>query len=207
MKRRPDFILSNLVGESLHAFVSAFHALALEDERFSPERCPIVSCNMTEADIEELGATAYGHITTSSYFDGLDTPENRAFKARIVRAPGPPQGGLVMLRFSFTPPFRCLVIAIAEAGTGRSEDCAPGGDRTQLRYADRGALGPILEHSTQHSHAILRKPDKTGRFRLFEPQHRTDRGKTHICPVMPHAKLSGQWPRAEGAAGGLKVVK
>nr|WP_272214407.1 transporter substrate-binding protein [Marinicella sp. W31]MDC2880012.1 transporter substrate-binding protein [Marinicella sp. W31] len=200
---RPDFILSNLVGESLHAFVRAFHALALEDERFSPEHCPIVSCNMTEADIEELGATACGHITTSSYFDSLNTPENRAFKARIAGR----QGHRKAISSCFASVYSAVSVlghAIAEAGT---DDPRIVRRVVTSRRFDTPIGALSVDAATQHAalSCHMAEVGRGGRFHLFDRS---------IGPIKADPYLSGNAaraafqsaPLASGAAG-LKVVK
>jgi urea transport system substrate-binding protein len=79
---RPSFVLNNLVGSSSYAFLAAMRALGEEDPAFLPARCPVVSCDLAECDLGEMPAgTAVGQLSAASYFDSLDTPENRAFKA------------------------------------------------------------------------------------------------------------------------------
>ena len=48
---RPDFVLNNLIGPSSYAFIAAYAALAARDPHFRPERCPILSCNLTECEL------------------------------------------------------------------------------------------------------------------------------------------------------------
>lgn len=82
-KSRPDFILNNLIGPSSHAFLRAMKNLALRDHHFNPQNCPIVSCDLTECELGEIGfGVADGHLSAASYFDSLTTPENLAFKCR-----------------------------------------------------------------------------------------------------------------------------
>ena len=49
--RRPDFILSNMLGPSSHAFLRAMRDLGQRDPAFRPEHCPVVSCDLTECEI------------------------------------------------------------------------------------------------------------------------------------------------------------
>ena len=83
--RRPDFILSNMLGPSNHAFLRAMQALGRRDPAFRPERCPVVSCDLTECELPEIGlGAADGQLAAASYFHALDTPANRALKARVA---------------------------------------------------------------------------------------------------------------------------
>lgn len=65
---RPDFILNNLVGTSSYDFLVAMHELAQQDAAFAPDRCPILSCNLTEAELTALGPAAEGLISAGPYF-------------------------------------------------------------------------------------------------------------------------------------------
>ncbi len=83
--RRPDFILSNMLGPSSHAFLRAMRDLGQRDPAFRPERCPVVSCDLTECELPEIGpGVADGQLAAASYFHSLDTPANRALKARVA---------------------------------------------------------------------------------------------------------------------------
>jgi branched-chain amino acid transport system substrate-binding protein len=83
--RRPNFILSNMLGPSNHAFLRAMRELGRRDPAFRPERCPVVSCDLTECELPEIGfGVADGQLAAASYFDSLDTPANRALKAQVV---------------------------------------------------------------------------------------------------------------------------
>ena len=85
VERHPDFILNNLIGPSSYAFLRAMRAVADRDPRFSPRCCPIVSCDLTECELGEIGiGVADGHLATASYFDSIDSPENHAFKAAVA---------------------------------------------------------------------------------------------------------------------------
>ena len=84
---RPDFILNNLVGTSTYEFLSAMHRLGLDDPAFRPDRCPILSCNLTEAELPAIGAAAEGLVSAGPYFRGGEagafgsSPEAAAFAA------------------------------------------------------------------------------------------------------------------------------
>ena len=68
---RPDFILNSLIGPSSYEFIAACSALGNEDPAFRPDRCPVLSCNLTEAELPALGNNAEGLIAAGPYFRGL----------------------------------------------------------------------------------------------------------------------------------------
>src|ERR1700734_3465442 len=83
--RRPNFILSNMLGPSNHAFLRAMRELGRRDPAFGPERCPVVSCDLTECELPEIGfGVADGQLAAASYFDSLDSIANRALKAQVA---------------------------------------------------------------------------------------------------------------------------
>jgi branched-chain amino acid transport system substrate-binding protein len=67
---RPDFILNSLIGPSSYRFLAALAELAAQDPAFAPDRCPVLSCNMTECELPALGAAAEGLIAAGPYFQG-----------------------------------------------------------------------------------------------------------------------------------------
>ena len=65
---RPDFILNNLIGLSSYAFIAAYAALGERDPHFRAERCPILSCNLTECELPAIGEAGNGHLSVGPYF-------------------------------------------------------------------------------------------------------------------------------------------
>lgn len=83
-EKRPSFILNNLIGPSSYAFLAAMRALGERDPGFLPENCPVASCDLQECELAEIKQdAAVGQLCAASYFDSLETAENRAFKARL----------------------------------------------------------------------------------------------------------------------------
>ncbi len=68
---RPDFILNNLVGVSSYAFLRAYAELGRRDSHFTAATCPVLSCNLTECELAELGPSAEGLISVGPHFAGL----------------------------------------------------------------------------------------------------------------------------------------
>ncbi len=65
---RPDFILNNLIGTSSYAFIAAYAVLGLSDPHFRPDRCPLLSCNLTECELSAIGNAGKGHLSAGPYF-------------------------------------------------------------------------------------------------------------------------------------------
>ncbi|MCB1488460.1 MAG: transporter substrate-binding protein [Bauldia sp.] len=121
---RPDFILNNLIGPSSYAFLRAMAALAARNPDFAPERRPVVSCNLAECELAEIGPAGIGQISTAIYFDSIDTAENRAFLARVRRRLG--AGRRVSAFFaSAYMAVRVLAETIREAGTDLPDAILP----------------------------------------------------------------------------------
>ncbi len=65
---RPSFILNNLIGPSSYAFLESYAALGRQDPYFTPDSCPLLSCNLTEAELPALNGAADGHLVVGPYF-------------------------------------------------------------------------------------------------------------------------------------------
>lgn len=75
---RPDFVLNNLIGPSSYAFLTAYAALGAEDSHFLPQRCPVISCNLTECELPAIGKAGQGHLSAGPYFhDAGKSASNR----------------------------------------------------------------------------------------------------------------------------------
>ena len=72
---KPDFVLSNLVGDSIPAFYRQY-----KDAGITADNIPIMAYPTTEEEILAMGTEyAEGHYTSFNYFQTVDTPENKAF--------------------------------------------------------------------------------------------------------------------------------
>lgn len=71
----PDFVLSNLVGDSIPAFYRQY-----KDAGINADQIPIMAYPTTEEEIQAMGPEyAEGHYSSFNYFQTVDTPENKAF--------------------------------------------------------------------------------------------------------------------------------
>lgn len=72
---KPDFVLSNLVGDSIPAFYRQF-----KDAGITSADIPIMAYPTTEEEIQAMGPEySAGHYSSFNYFQSVDTPENKAF--------------------------------------------------------------------------------------------------------------------------------
>ncbi|WP_414446805.1 transporter substrate-binding domain-containing protein [Burkholderia sp. 22PA0099] len=77
----PDFIYSTVVGIGMAHIYRAYAEAGLD-----PARCPIATLSTTETEFTAMGAEiGEGHITSSPYFQSVDTPANRDVLARFRR--------------------------------------------------------------------------------------------------------------------------
>lgn len=67
---RPDLVLNMLIGPSSYEFLRAMAALGARDPTFAPDRCPVLSCNITECELPALGMAAEGLIAAGPWFAG-----------------------------------------------------------------------------------------------------------------------------------------
>jgi branched-chain amino acid transport system substrate-binding protein len=157
-RQKPDFVLNNLIGPSSYAFLTAFRRLADEDPRFAPDRCPVASCDLTECELDEVdAAAAVGQLSAASYFDSLETAENRSFKARVAahfRAPRRVS--------SFFASAAMTVRMCAEAAAAAGSD-EPGALREALYRSSYRTMQGTITIDPRTNHAAL--PFHLGRIR------------------------------------------
>ena len=146
--RRPDFILSNMLGPSNHAFLRAMRELGQRHPAFLPKHCPVVSCDLTECELPEIGVgVADGQLAAASYFDSLDSGANRALKAQVAARFGAERRVSSYFATSYATVRHC-VEAVTRCGTD---------DPIEVRSAlvgleTRGPLGPLrIDPATNHA--------------------------------------------------------
>jgi urea transport system substrate-binding protein len=147
-RHRPDFILNNMIGPSSYAFLAAVRRLADRDPAFAPERCPVLSCDLTECELGEIEPdTAVGQLSTASYFESLETRENRIFKQRVAAR----FGGERRVSSFFAGAYAAVMLC-AEAITATHGD-DPASVRAFLHARPRQTvLGPLaIDPRTNHA--------------------------------------------------------
>ncbi len=147
-QKRPDFVLNNLIGNSSYAFFEAYQALGARDPYFLPENCPIVSCNITEAEIDSIGQEQLlGHLTTAVYFETQPNPENQAMLDAVHHRYGGERRGSTYMVSNYTA-IKMLAAAIKDTG---SDEVDPVRTNLHARRFDT-ALGPLkIDQWTNHA--------------------------------------------------------
>lgn len=147
-RRRPAFILNNLIGPASYAFLSAVRRLADRDPAYAPDRCPVVSCDLTECELGEIErGAAVGQLSAASYFDSLSQHENLAFRGRVAAKFGPRRRVSSFFAGAYAAVRLC---ADAVAASGRDD---PAAVRSVLhRKPMATVLGPIaIDPRTNHA--------------------------------------------------------
>jgi branched-chain amino acid transport system substrate-binding protein len=194
--RRPDFILSNMLGPSNHGFLRAMRELGRSDPAFRPERCPVVSCDLTECELPEIGfGVADGQLAAASYFDSLDTPANRAFKALVAARFGSDRRVSSYFTTSYAT-VRLCVEAVTRCGTDDPVEA-----RSALGSLEPlGPLGPLrVDPATNHANL----PFLLGRISGADFTILQSRPATVADPYLIHRRIAAD-PR--GAQPHLKIV-
>jgi branched-chain amino acid transport system substrate-binding protein len=77
--RRPPAVFNTLVGESSYTFMRVLHQASARAGLV----IPVLSCSLCEPELKMIGAEAsVGCITSSAYFESIESSENRTFVAR-----------------------------------------------------------------------------------------------------------------------------
>ncbi len=147
-KKRPDFVLNNLIGSSSYAFLKAYHQLGKRDADFLPGSRPVTSCDLTECELQDIGVdAARGHLCSAVYFEKIDTPQNRAFRQKVTDRYGA-QRPLSTFLVAGYDAVRMLAFALTEAGT---DDVEAIKDALFSHRFDT-AMGPVvIDPKTNHA--------------------------------------------------------
>jgi branched-chain amino acid transport system substrate-binding protein len=83
---RPSFVFNTLIGRSAYEFFRAFRREALRRNVDQANEIPIASCSLSEPELIEIGPEACdGHVSSSVYFESIDSPRNHSFASAYRR--------------------------------------------------------------------------------------------------------------------------
>lgn len=196
---RPDFVFNNLIGTSNYAFFRAFRAACAARGIDQPRTIPVVSCTLSEPELEEIGREAVdGHLSSSVYFSTLASPANDAFTRayRETFPEGPPTSADAEASYIA---MKLLILALAEVGTDDVEAVKQAATRQHL-LAPQGEV----RIDPQTLHAYL-----TPRIGISNAASRFDIIVEAPGPVRPDPYLVQSSPRYAVATrnSSLRVVK
>lgn len=113
---KPDVIWCTIVGAGIPAFYKQYRAAGLE-----PETMPIFSGITTEQELAAMGgAVAEGHFFPSSYFQTMDTPENKKFVAAYKKKFGSKQPTNMPVQATYNS-VKLVAAAIEKGGEATSQ--------------------------------------------------------------------------------------
>lgn len=79
LKDEPDFVFTNLIGNSQFAFIELLREMARDKGIDQPIELPVVSCSLSEAELPFLPNASDGHLSSSVYFSSIENKENASF--------------------------------------------------------------------------------------------------------------------------------
>ena len=119
---KPDFVFSTLIGESCYAFFRAYHRLGKQDARFAAANRPVLSCTLSEPELHAIGRqAAAGHVTSSVYFQSVESSENSEFISEFRNRFGAHRVTSADAESAYVTT-RLLVEALRRAESGRLAD-------------------------------------------------------------------------------------
>lgn len=200
-QKRPDFILSNLVGASATAFFAAYDLW----RSTKPSPPPIVACNLSETELDGLTPSARaGHIAAAPYFNRLDIAENHDFKARMALRHGAER----RITTSFCAAYMSVSIlagAIKDAATDAPEAIR----QIVTTRSFETPMGSVAIHPRTH-HAALRPhlavSDTSGEFDIFHSTPEPVEADPYLIHA-DHRPLTGEGNTPPRQGSLLKVIK
>lgn len=199
-QKKPDFILSNLVGRSANAFIRAYAELRAVDPAFAAGCRPIVACNLSESDLDGLSPAAKsGHITVGTYLAHLDSEANRQFKQKIAARHGADRRVTGPFAFAYMA-VSILAQAITDAGTDDPDVIRA--IATNRRFETPvGAVS--IDRRTHHAALapLFGQTEEDGSFSILDSAREPIAADPYLLNAS-HASMRMPLP-----SGGLKVVK
>ncbi len=156
--KAPDAIFSTTVGDTTVQLYRAYHA-AKQDGR----TVPIASLTANEAEITEVGPEiAAGHITAAPWFNTLDTPASRTFRANYEREFGPDIQVTSCAEAAYvqTHMFAAALEKVGNLDIGQLRECLLGASWD----APQGQVKIDPDNNHTYLHARIARVDDTGSF-------------------------------------------
>jgi urea transport system substrate-binding protein len=152
---KPDLIWNTIVGAGIPAFLKQYRAAG-----FTPEKTPIFSGICTEQELAAVGGkAAKGHYFPASYFETVDTPDNKTFVQRYQAKYGSDQPANMPMQASYTSVL-LLAAAIEKAGEATPEAILKAFPGVSAEAPGEGRVTVKPNHHTTHTVSLGRANDK-----------------------------------------------
>ena len=200
---RPDFILNTLIGPSSYAFLKAYAELGRSDPDFLPAARPVVSCNLAEAELDEIGDAGVGNLNTAVYFECLETPDNRDFLRRVRQRYGPDRRVSAFFVCAAMA-VRILAEAIQATGTDQPELIV----HYVCSRSFASPMGPLtISSRTRHASFVplLASIAPDNRFSLIERAANAIGPDPYLSEYRPGERSTG--PTQKGGRPDLRIVR
>lgn len=187
-EKKPDVVLSNMVGDSIPAFYKQFRSAG-----FTAERLPIAATVTTEQEVAAMGpATAAGHYMTGTYFQSLDNPANQKF----VKAYKAKFGADEVTNMPMVGMYDAVhLFAAAVKGLDRIDTPSLTKAMIGASFADAPEGLPVAVQANHHITlpTLIGKADSKGQYEIVEkfplrkpdpfPAELVPKDKAPACPV------------------------
>jgi ABC-type branched-subunit amino acid transport system substrate-binding protein len=152
---KPDLIWNTIVGAGIPAFLKQYQAAG-----FTPEKTPIFSGICTEQELAAVGGkAAKGHYFPASYFETIDTPDNKSFVQRYQAKFGSAQPTNMPMQASYTSVL-LLAAAIEKAGEATPKAILKAFPGVSATAPGEGTVTVRENHHTTHTVSLGRANDK-----------------------------------------------
>jgi urea transport system substrate-binding protein len=143
---KPDLIWNTIVGAGIPAFLKQYQAAG-----FTPDKLPIFSGICTEQELAAVGgAAAKGHYFPASYFETIDTPDNKSFVKRYQAKYGSDQPANMPMQASYTSVL-LLAAAIEKAGEATPQAILKAFPGVSATAPGEGVVTVQPNHHTTHT--------------------------------------------------------
>lgn len=159
---KPDVIWCTIVGAGIPAFYKQYRAAGLE-----PETMPIFSGITTEQELAAMGgAVAEGHFFPSSYFQTMDTPENKKFVAAYKKKFGSKQPTNMPVQATYNS-VKLVAAAIEQGGEATPRAILSAFPGTGSKAPGEGNVVVLDDNHTTH-HMYLGRANSDALYDVIE---------------------------------------
>lgn len=159
---KPDVIWCTIVGAGIPAFYKQYRAAG-----FDPDTMPIFSGITTEQELKAMGgAVAQGHYFPASYFQNLNTPDNKRFVAAYQKKFGSQQPTNMPVQATYNS-VKLVAAAIEKGGEATPEAILSAFPGVSSTAPGEGNVVVEDDHHTTH-HMYLGRANSEALYDVIE---------------------------------------